>query len=265
MIQTMLSTLKLFIELGPDKSVSTTSGEMVGVYVLLWALAGKIVNRDYSSVTLTRDGSDTVVTKLTEKITRPKSMEEFSERISAFIALTHALGVGHLLAVTAFFRQVIYDPLLVDKLPWQQVHELLLVYLMDLDSQTIWTMGTIHNSGGIDARRKRSHTATIEHFGANIFRAGGGSPSTDTSAATSNYNGKDTSTAKQTCIAYNVGTKHNDPKHLAPDGTCRFRHVCDHWVTGKGKNGVCLNDAGTAGHSRKKCDNPDKCLTAATS
>ena len=36
-------------------------------------------------------------------------------------------------------------------------------------------------------------------------------------------------------------------------------HKCNHWVTGKGANGRCLNTKGTPGHSRANCDNPDKC------
>ena len=46
---------------------------------------------------------------------------------------------------------------------------------------------------------------------------------------------------------------------LKPDGTCRFAHVCDMWVTGKGPKGRCMGEKGTPGHSRLKCDNPDKC------
>ena len=56
------------------------------------------------------------------------------------------------------------------------------------------------------------------------------------------------------CPYFNSGKEH-DPKHLTPSGKCVFRHVCNHWVTGKGAGGRCESPH----HSWAKCNHPDKC------
>ena len=74
------------------------------------------------------------------------------------------------------------------------------------------------------------------------------------------YNGKFTPGGR-TCSAFNVGREHQ-ARELFADGTCKFDHVCDHWVNNKGKAGQCRNSAGTPGHSRATCDNPHGCDNA---
>ena len=60
------------------------------------------------------------------------------------------------------------------------------------------------------------------------------------------------------CAAFNSGAAHN-AFQLKADGSCRFGHVCDHWVSDKGPGGKCLGSAGTKGHARDACDNPGRC------
>ena len=57
---------------------------------------------------------------------------------------------------------------------------------------------------------------------------------------------------------FNWGRDH-PASALQPDGTCKGRHACDAWVSNKGKEGKCLNSAGTPGHGRHNCDNPNRC------
>ena len=57
------------------------------------------------------------------------------------------------------------------------------------------------------------------------------------------------------CQAFNRNKAHDNPKHLLPDGTCRFRHLCNHWVNDKGPSGKCLRE----GHGWHNCTNPAKC------
>ena len=71
-------------------------------------------------------------------------------------------------------------------------------------------------------------------------------------------NGKFSASSGACCVFFNTGKEH-PASALHPDGTCKFNHVCDHWVSNKGKNGKCLGTAGTKGHCRATCDNPHKC------
>ena len=73
------------------------------------------------------------------------------------------------------------------------------------------------------------------------------------------WNGKDTPDAKAVCYTYNLGSSATHPaKSLLPDGTCKFRHVCNQFVTGKGKGGICEGK-----HARAYCENPGKCEKSA--
>ena len=60
------------------------------------------------------------------------------------------------------------------------------------------------------------------------------------------------------CNSYNRNKAHDDPRHLTSDGTCRFRHLCNHWVTDKGPSGRCMSSA----HGWFNCDNPTRCPKA---
>ena len=39
-----------------------------------------------------------------------------------------------------------------------------------------------------------------------------------------------------------------------PDGTCRYKHACDKWVSDKGPAGHCFG-----AHPRAVCTNPNSC------
>ena len=102
----------------------------------------------------------------------------------------------------------------------------------------------------------------MHHYGSAFFRARAGDArrggADDTVADGVKWNGKFTATSKVPCGAFNSGGEHAKSA-LLPDGTCRFAHICDKWVTNKGKDGRCMCTAGTPGHSRDQCDNPNKC------
>ena len=118
--------------------------------MLLWALAGKISDRASNSVCVTIDSegsSSSTISKLSEKMKRSTSLAGFCERISVFSALAHGLGVENTLGSVRFFKNVAYDPLLRDKLPWQLVHELVVVYLEDVDNSLSLNLGNIFDSG----------------------------------------------------------------------------------------------------------------------
>ena len=50
-------------------------------------------------------------------------------------------------------------------------------------------------------------------------------------------NGKFDTDTKQCCVDFNMG---RPCKKLKPDGTCRFNHRCNQFVSDKGPKGVCF-------------------------
>ena len=89
---------------------------------------------------------------------------------------------------------------------------------------------------------------------ASNFRTGEGT-SQDTKKP---WNGRFTASAAKCCPAYNRNSTHTADL-LFPDGTCRFNHVCNHFVSDKGPRGQCLGP-----HRWGECDNPNKCSTPIT-
>ena len=258
-----LDTLKMIADMEPDHSGTkrTTVGEVVGVLMLLWALAGKISDRASNSVCVTIDSegsSSSTISKLSEKMKRSTSLAGFCERISVFSALAHGLGVENTLGSVRFFKDVAYDPLLRDKLPWQLVHELVVVYLEDVDNSLSLNLGNIFDSGAQDTRMARAKTSALKHYpDLDIFRSSklqGVREDKDTSVK---FNGKSNSTSDKFCISFNLGGQHSS-KHLSSDGSCKFKHACDGWITGAGPKARCNNSDGTPGHCRKNCDHPNR-------
>ena len=258
-----LDTLKMIADMEPDHSGTkrTTVGEVVGVLMLLWALAGKISDRASNSVCVTIDSegsSSSTISKLSEKMKRSTSLAGFCERISVFSALAHGLGVENTLGSVRFFKDVAYDPLLRDKLPWQLVHELVVVYLEDVDNSLSLNLGNIFDSGAQDTRMARAKTSALKHYpDLDIFRSSklqGAREDKDTSVK---FNGKSNSTSDKFCLSFNLGGQHSS-KHLSSDGSCKFKHACDGWITGAGPKARCNNSDGTPGHCRKNCDHPNR-------
>ena len=232
---------------------SSNSGETVGLLRYLWAVTGKIAVRGSSTATITleREAGVSGVQRLSEKIHRPVSMEQFSDMMFTFAAICHALGICNILLWASFSHEVVFEPLLTENYSWQFVHELLLVYLEDIDASTSLTFHSVVTDGSTDRRRRMAEVACKVHYpNANIFRSGGKRTGLeDADAAT--HNGRYTKTSKQQCQDWNAG---KTCTRLHPNGTCKFNHVCNQWVTNKGKDGIC----GSTTHARHECDNPHK-------
>ena len=80
-------------------------------------------------------------------------------------------------------------------------------------------------------------------------RGGGG----ESTATTVKWNGKSSASATATCHAFNGGRDHQ-ADHLFPDGTCRYKHACDKWVSDQGPSNHCFG-----AHPRAACSNPNRC------
>ena len=245
--------------------LSRRASDHVGVLLFLWALAGRIVQRETLSVSVFAEREETdlsVVARLTEKRSLSTSCEAFSERISVFIAVCHGLGVENVLTMNRFFREVVYDAMNRDKQPWQLAHMLVEVYLEDIDYSTTLNIGNIFASGGLDSRMNRARDMTEEKFGQGIFRSkrvikttfDDGNPAT----GGKKYNGKDTpDSTLGACVSYNYGNEH-PAKSLKADGTCKYKHACMQWVTGKGPDGCCEGKHPRGDKKGSKCTNPAK-------
>lgn len=259
-IRLTLDSLRLF-EKFDESTLSSSRGSTTGPCLALWSLAGRISQRTLSTVTLradgeagsSSDGSATNVQSLTEKVTRAASLEECSERITIFIALVHALGYCNVLVATNFFRETFYDPMLKDRVVWQVAHELVLIYLEDIDNSPVKNLATIFESGSCDTRLSRAKANAMEHYKiSHCFRSRVGEARGEDDPNKSQkvvHNGKFTSSAPP-CQNWNRG---QPCTQLHANGTCKFNHVCNKWVTGKGPGGRCEGN-----HKWGQCDNPNK-------
>ena len=262
-IKLALSSMDLFSKMESNSGgTSRRAGESVGVLGLMWALAGRIVERRNDTVTVFSNSdsptdSTSVASKLTEKKSLSASAETFCERISVFTSTCHGLGVENVMSLTFFFREVAFNVMNRDKLPWQLAHMVVEIYWEDVDNSTSLTIGNILASGGTDSRMARARTLTEERFGQGIFRSGtfgratgGGAPPVDGGAPWDCKGTPDSSLGF--CNSYNYKQTHPS-RSLKADGTCKFKHACMQWVTGKGADGCCEGK-----HPRKDCKNPGK-------
>ena len=262
-IKLALSSMDLFSKMESNSGgTSRRAGESVGVLGLMWALAGRIVERRNDTVTVFSNSdsptdSTSVASKLTEKKSLSASAETFCERISVFTSTCHGLGVENVMSLTFFFREVAFNVMNRDKLPRQLAHMVVEIYLEDVDNSTSLTIGNILASGGTDSRMARARTLTEERFGQGIFRSGtfgratgGGAPPVDGGAPWDCKGTPDSSLGF--CNSYNYKQTHPS-RSLKADGTCKFKHACMQWVTGKGADGCCEGK-----HPRKDCKNPGK-------
>ena len=67
------------------------------------------------------------------------------------------------------------------------------------------------------------------------------------------WNGKDTPSSKRACFTFQFKGREHPPGSLLPDGTCKFAHVCDHFIVGHGDGARCGRK-----HGRWECDHPDR-------
>ena len=177
------------------------------------------------------------------------SFREFSELLHVWQGLLHALGISNVLATTRFLQEVVHTSMGRLNLTWQQGYCLLLVYIEEIEKfPSLLTIGNVYASGSQDTRLAEARLRS-----ALLFKSKPDPTPEETEGLT--WNGKTTASAEKCCVTFNLGRKgaKHPAKHLFPDGTCRFRHVCNQWVSGKGANGICEGD-----HPRAQCTNPGK-------
>ena len=160
-----------------------------------------------------------------------------------------ALGLASPLIVARFFSEVAYDTIRVLRESYTVAHELVLGHFRGIeeDATRTTTLANVVERSSQDTllRRARSDAGTFFRPPAEGHRGAGAQT----------WNGKSTDSSKQLCIAYNLGSAHQDSA-LRPDGTCKYAHRCSQFVTDKGKGGQCLGH-----HPRIACtyDTVKKC------
>ena len=138
---------------------------------------------------------------------------------------------------------------------------LLLVYIEKVETSPLTTLNlsNVFDQGSQDTLMQHAKQRARVEFGNHIFRSdpagsGGGSESGGSGAKTWN-GGFNRDKAAAPCITFNLGRTKHPANCLNERGVCRFAHVCDHYVSDKGKGGICRSPK----HTRLTCDNPNKC------
>ena len=232
-----------------------------GILTYMWAKVSEFVMKKDMQVKLVADAqrsSEQATSDMAAKIYRPASMEDFSEMLNLFALFNHYLCIVSLAVVADFFEHAVYDTIRARGESWQLAHELMLLMFRRVeDSGGRLSLGKVIDEVYLNTVMAEART-NVQAF----FRSPGGNPGrvgkdVDKNNHAVKWNGKFSSKGG-VCRFFNGDVEH-PASALHPDGTCKFNHVCDHWVKGKGPKGKCLCSAGTPGHSRKHCDNPDAC------
>ena len=258
---TALAKLKQKVEvlktLGSLKGLMSEATPIVdmGIYSYIWAKISEFVVKKPTATTGVLDSSASTQTSVFQaKTYRPESESHFAHEMNLFGMFCHGLGVVNFLPIADFFEHVVHDTIGLRGESWQLAHELMLILFRRVeDSGGDLTLGTVFNESYLN-----THMAEARRNVTLFFRPHGGNPGkTDESVSDIEpkkvHNGKSTSSAEKICAAFNFKNRRHSQSDLLADGTCRHRHVCNHWVSDKGPSGRCMGD-----HPNFQCNNPAK-------
>ena len=183
----------------------------------------------------------------------PRSEADFMCILNLFTLVGHATGIFNTLAFTPFLHEFILRSMSRHNMTWMMGYELLMVAFQHIEESTTGKSFADIMEGSQDTlTRTAERQGTLDFPG--IFRTHGGIPGKPHAGGENvNWNGKFKKDASRACRAFNEGSKHTKDCLLA-DGTCKFAHVCNKWVSDKGPWGRCGGD-----HKASQCDHPHKC------
>jgi hypothetical protein len=255
----MIIATKDFSGLSPDRATVAD----VDIYTWLWGKITCFVADRGMQVTVdlaaARPDGTSTVNVLTTTVKRFKEPTDFFESLNLFVMFCSALGLCSAVVVTEFLEHVVFDTIRMRGHPWQLAAELLVVMLRRIgDSGGRLNLANCINETYLNTVLDEASELAKANYPAHIFRTRGGTLREESPSNTKPYNGRFTKSSNEICKFFNAGTAH-PPSALHPDGTCRKNHICDKFVSNKGKGGQCLGTAGTPGHARHACDNPHKC------
>ena len=230
-----------------------------GVLGYLVAAASLIVNsgkRTYSSGVAGSSTSGGSSTSLSIQV--PTSGSQFAELLMVWQTLAHAVGAANILATVPFLQQVVWDGISTLGLLWEQAYCLFIIYLEAIeDSRGVLNLANVFAAGAQDTRLKAANQRYSQMFCQTCDDQDDKDKEKDKGA--NKWNNRDSPNANGICKTYNFRDAEHPKKHLFKDGTCKFRHVCNHWVTGKGAGGMCEGN-----HPKYACNNPNKTNTKPT-
>ena len=192
-------------------------------------------------------------------IVLPRNAADFFTTLNLFGMTAHAIGMANYLALSPFLHAVIYRPMALENLSWMMAYEMLMVCFTHIEESTTGKGFVDITEGSQDNFNRLAAQQGESDFGASFrTHAGNASIKGRQSVAeeeNTKWNKKCTSTNKAACATYNNGgTSGHSAKQLLPDGTCKYSHKCNKWVTDKGAAGRC-----GGAHPATVCDNPNKC------
>ena len=263
MLRDSIVALKAMIDTGSVfKSRQISNGNLLKA----WALAVKratsigaplLSTAELSSLELA-DGTAEVLgaSKAILQIKRAQTERIFDAALYIWSTLVHTLGIMQLEISSHFIFEVAYATRVKYNEDFWTTQEYL-IDCLDLVDRGVCKASSVANHDrnlALDKARRLGQ-AFSDAAGKKGDPSGG---PVDGGGKTWNGKCQPVSSKANFCQAFNRNKAHDNPKHLTSDGTCRFRHLCNHWVTDKGPSGRCL----AADHGWWSCNNPNKCPAA---
>jgi hypothetical protein len=270
--QALISSLQQFSGESKASRSKESSGAILGCYTFFLAEASKIVEHygslSSASLDLEEDSAAGVGTsrQLKGTIRHPKRELDFFFLLLVWSMILVSVGMETFLTVASFLVFNVFDHMLLRKWDWRVTYFYFVILLERVetsgdDELNISSVAT--RLGGLDTLREEATLRAEEHFGRYIFRRRQSNSDHNEGESSEKksllaWNGKSTPTAEHTCHAFNLGPSGKHGKgHLLADGTCKFAHKCDAFVSNNGPSGRCLGD-----HPRHKCTNPARIAEA---
>ena len=142
-----------------------TNGTREGALLYLWAMTAKCIGE--ADVVLifgeSEEDEKDEKSRYTAKLIRPTSAMDFVSRINIWVMTCQATGVGHALVTTPFLEDVVFGNLRLGK-DWKVVHELLLLYLLQVDTTESMNLSNVYASGGQDTKMKEAEANAGKYF-----------------------------------------------------------------------------------------------------
>ena len=247
-----------------DSGVVVKAGDDCnGNLVRLWALAVKrsmamggpmVVVNDTSNLEVSLAEADlAAVAKAKLKINRAPTEATFDTAIYVWSTLAHSLGIMPLEISSHFVFEAAHSLRMKHKENFWTAQEYL-IECFDLIDRKVCKAGDVANHDrNLVVDKARRLGAAFEE--AHARKAEPAAAPVEGGGKVWNQRFQHAKSKANLCQSYNRNHAHDNPKHLTADGTCRFRHLCNHWVSDKGPSGRCLRPD----CAYWKCNNPAKC------
>ena len=187
---------------------------------------------------------------------------DYMEILNLLYMFLCTLGICSPAVLSRFLQNAVFNVMRFRGRCWQFAMQLKLAAFREVeDSGGRITLGNVFDGGRLDGlwalaerRFERYHPGVSAFFRTRGRNPQGGRPDDDDATKDRVWNGKFTASAAPCAVFNTKGAKHG-AKQLLADGTCKYNHVCYHWVSNKGPAGRCLSNK----HAAYECSNPHKC------